>query len=97
MPNRQPFKSEEPYLAVCMGGQVGWWELVDGPPAVMTEMVFTVRAAQTTGGRREISLCMNVEGLRELAAKAQEALDLAEAAAKDPPPCDVAQPATKTT
>lgn len=96
MPNRQPFKSEEPYLAVCMGGQVGWWELVDGPPAVMTEMVFTVRAAQTTGGRREISLCMNLEGLRELAAKAQEALELAEAAAADPPPGDVEKPVTRT-
>lgn len=97
MPDRQPFKSEEPYLAVCVGGQVGWWELVDGPPQVMTEMVFTVRAAQTTGGRRDISLCFNHKGLEHLVEKAQEALELSTAAAADPPPVDVREPVTETT
>jgi hypothetical protein len=73
-----PFQTEEPYLAVVRGGQVGWWEMADGDPEVMTEMVFTVRAAQSTGGMRDISLCMNVTGLRQLVEKAQQALDLAD-------------------
>lgn len=32
-----PFQTEEPYLAAVHGGQVGWWEMADSSPEVMTE------------------------------------------------------------
>jgi hypothetical protein len=92
-----PFQTEEPYLAVVRGGQVGWWEMADGAPEVMTEMRFTVRSATSTGAQRDISLCMNAVGLRALVQKAQEALALVERFEADPPPADVEKPAEQTT
>lgn len=80
------YTTEEPYLAVVRGGQVGWVEMVAGPPEVMTEFRFAVRAAQSTGATREISLCMNTAGLRVLAERVQQAVVLAESAEENPPP-----------
>jgi hypothetical protein len=92
------YSTEEPYLAVVRGGQVGWMQLASGTAEVMTEMRFTVRAAQSTGGLRDISLCMNGEGLRVLVEKAAEALALVEEFEANPPPPPVAEkPATTTT
>jgi hypothetical protein len=91
------YTTEEPYLAVVRGGQVGWVELASGAPEVMTEVKFTVRAAQSLGAQRDISLCLNVPGLQVLVEKAQEALELAKQFEANPPPADSVNPPKETT
>lgn len=82
------FTTEEPYLAVVRGGQVGWWDMANGPPEVMSELAFAVRAAQSTGGQRDISLCFNTPQLLELQKKVDAAVLLAQRAEEHPPAPD---------
>lgn len=88
------FVTEEPYLAAVRGGQVGWWQMASGKPEVMAEVSFTIRAAQSTGAQRDISLCFNTVGLLELQKKVDAAVLLAQRAEENPL---VEHPDNKTT
>lgn len=87
-----PFTTEEPYLAVVRGGQVGWFKMASGAPQVVTEMQFTVRTALATGAMRDISLVMNTDVLELLVEKAQTALALAKEYQDAGPPGDHGEP-----